>query len=283
MKKTIITTALMALTLFMNVQAQERIELDLWQEGLPNSNGIEKDGYDDEKLNFKPSITAHIIKDASAPTRCVVIYPGGGYHHLAMDHEGHDWAPYFRNLGIATVVLKYRMPHGHLEVPQSDAYEAIRQVKLHAREWNINPDDIGIMGFSAGGHLASTVATHASDDLLPAFQILIYPVITSDPEFTHQGSMDNLLGKNPSKQLLELYSNELQVTAKTPRAFLGLADDDKTVPPMNSTRYYSALKSAGVPSSLHIYPTGGHGFGIYESFKYHIELLQDLKSWLQSF
>lgn len=283
MRKTIIMTALMALALSLQVQAQERIELDLWQEGLPNTNGIEKEGYDDSKLNFKPSIIAHIIKDAPTPTRCVVICPGGAYHHLAMDHEGYDWVPYFRNLGIATVVLKYRMPHGNLEVPQSDAYEAIRQVKAHAREWNINPDEIGIMGFSAGGHLASTVATHASEDLLPAFQILIYPVITTDPSFTHQGSVDNLLGKNPSKELLKLYSNELQVTSKTPRAFLGLADDDTAVPPMNSTRYYSALKEAGVPASIHIYPSGGHGFGLNESFKYHIELLQDLRSWLQSF
>ncbi len=156
-------------------------------------------------------------------------------------------------------------------------------MKQHAKEWNINPNDIGIMGSSAGGHLASTVATHAADDVRPAFQILWYPVISMDPEITHMGSHDNLIGKTPSAGMQEKYSNELQVTDKTPRAFLMLADDDDVVNPLNSTRYYEALKAHGVPATMHIHPSGGHGFGSQEGFKYHAEMLIELRSWLQSF
>lgn len=130
----------------------------------------------------------------------MVICPGGGYQHLAMNHEGYDWAPFFNNMGIAAIVLKYRMPHGEKDVPISDAEEAIRLVRRNAANWNINPDDVGIMGSSAGGHLASTVATHAAKDARPDFQILFYPVITMMPDITHKGSHDNLLGSNARKR-----------------------------------------------------------------------------------
>ena len=284
MKKRFLSSALLTLACVLGLSAQQQkpINLDLWPNGLPNTNGIEQQGYDDSKNNYKPSITVY-LPESDSPTRAVVICPGGAYFMLAMDNEGHNWKNFFNNQGIAAIVLKYRMPHGHDDVPQSDAYEAIRTVKQHAKEWNINPDDIGIMGFSAGGHLASTVATHAADDVRPAFQVLWYPVISMDPAITHMGSHDNLIGEKPSAEMQKKYSNELQVSDKTPRAFLMLADDDDVVNPLNSTRYYEALKAHDIPATMHIHPSGGHGFGIGEWFKYHAEMLIELQSWLQSF
>lgn len=256
--------------------------IDLWQNGLPNSNGMELQGYDDAASNFKPAITVYLPK-ASQPTKAVIVCPGGGYQHLAMNHEGYDWAPFFNNLNIAVIVLKYRMPNGNLEVPISDAYEAIRLTKTNAKTWNINPECIGIMGSSAGGHLASTVATHAPADLRPAFQVLFYPVITMNKKETHAGSREHLLGNNPTTEMEKTYSNELQVNAFTPPAFIVLSDDDDGVKPVNSVKYYLALQQQGIPASMHIYPNGGHGWGIKESFKYHLEMLTELKSWLETF
>jgi acetyl esterase/lipase len=139
------------------------------------------------------------------------------------------------------------------------------------------------MGSSAGGHLASTVATHAPAELRPAFQILFYPVITMNKEETHIGSRLNLLGENPTEEMGKLYSNELQVDSSTPRAFIALSDDDRGVKPVNSVKYYLALQQQGIPAALYIYPSGGHGWGIRESFKYHIEMLMELRSWLGTF
>lgn len=258
------------------------IEIDLWQNGLPNTNGMEAQGYDDEKNNFKPCIRLYLPK-AQQPTKAVVICPGGGYGHLAMSYEGYDWGPFFNEQGIAVIVLKYRMPNGNREVPMSDAYEAIRYTKEHASKWNINADEIGIMGFSAGGHLASTVATHASEELRPAFQILFYPVISMEPKYTHGGSRKQFLGEKVTEELVKEFSNEYQVDSLTPRAFIALSDDDKGVVPMNSIRYYSALKEKGTPAAMYIYPSGGHGWGIKDSFKFRNEMLTELKAWLMTF
>lgn len=262
--------------------AESPIDIDLWKNGLPNTNGMESQGYDDKKHNFKPCIRVYLPK-TSQPARAVVICPGGGYEHLAMSHEGYAWGDFFNEQGIAAIVLKYRMPNGNREVPMSDAYEAIRYTKEHATEWNINPDDIGIMGFSAGGHLASTIATHAPEDLRPTFQILFYPVISMEPIFTHRGSRKRFVGDDATKELEKEFSNEFQVTSFTPKAFITLSDDDRGVKPMNSIRYYSALKEKGVPAAMHIYPSGGHGWGIKNSFKFRNEMLAELKAWLASF
>ena len=202
---------------------------------------------------------------------------------LAYDHEGYAYADYFKHQGIALIVLKYRMPHGNHKVPLSDVCEAMRVVKSHASEWGINPNDIGIMGFSAGGHLASTFATHYPDDLKPAFQILIYPVISMDEAITHQGSRENLIGKNPDPQLIEYYSNEKHVSDDSPRAFIALSDNDYGVLVENSLRYYMALHQHKVPVSLHIYPTGGHGWGYNESFRFKKAVHDELADWLRSF
>lgn len=179
--------------------------------------------------------------------------------------------------GIAAFVLKYRLPDPISsttpdKVPLMDAKQAMRIVRARAAEWNVNPNKIGIMGFSAGGHLASTLSTHFDEDTRPNFSILIYPVISMDKNITHMGSRNNLIGKNPADAMIKLYSNELQVTANTPPTFLIHATDDDAVPVENSLLYYQALKNNKVPTEMHIYPTGGHGFGLANGNK-------SLESW----
>ena len=231
----------------------------------------------------QPSLRVFLPAPELATGRAVVACPGGGYSGLAVNHEGYDWAPYFNKQGIALIVLKYRMPKGDRTLPISDAEAAMKMVRDSADVWNLNPNDIGIMGSSAGGHLASTIATHAPEALRPNFQILFYPVITMDKSFTHMGSHDNLLGKDASADLEKEFSNEKQVTKETPRAFIVYSDDDKVVPPANGVNYYLALNKKGVPSVLHIYPTGGRGWGIREDFLYKSEMQNELTSWLRSF
>ena len=262
--------------------AQEGMKMELWSKGAPNANGDEND---------KAELTVYLPDAKKATGRAVVCCPGGGYTHLAMDHEGHQWATFFNNQGIALIVLKYRMPHGNPQIPISDAEEAMKIVRMNAVEWHIDRNNIGIMGFSAGGHLASTIATHSKGEAAPDFQILFYPVITMDLGYTHKGSHDNLLGtmaesKKEQKEMRRLefeYSNDLQVNRTTPRAFIALSDDDKAVPAANGFNYYQQLYKHDVPASLHIYPTGGHGWGYRESFAYHYQMLFELKAWLESF
>ncbi len=286
MKKLILFCMLMMVG--MGVQAQKTsvklINIDLWQDGLPNSNGMESQGYDDAKRNYKPSISVYLPQNVSAPTKAVLVLPGGGYTMLCLDYEGHEWAEFFLGNDIATIVVKYRLPYGHCEVPQSDVFEAIRLVRAHAAEWNIDPNNVGVMGFSAGGHLTSTVSTHWKDrSERPDFQICMYPLISADPSITILWCYEQFLGKNPSQEQLNLYSNELQVREDTPRAFIGLSDDDSLVSPLHSTKYYEALKKHHVSATLHIYATGEHGWGINENFRYHLEMLGDLRAWLRSF
>ena len=278
MKTQKLLTTMLLLTLSAAVFAQGGKTMDLWPKGAPNNNGDEND---------KAEITVYLPDAKKATGRAVVCCPGGGYSHLAMDHEGHQWATFFNNQGIALIVLKYRMPHGNYKIPVSDAEEAMKTVRRHAVDWHLDRKDIGIMGFSAGGHLASTVATHSKGDAAPNFQILFYPVITMDPAFTHKGSHDNFLGKDRSKKEMKKleheYSNDIQVNRTTPRAFLALSDDDRAVPAANGFNYYSECYRHDVPASIHIYPTGGHGWGYRESFTYHYQMVFELKAWLESF
>lgn len=280
--KHILTLCLAFFIHAISMQAQQVIDINLWPDGLPNSNGFDQQQpYNDGTQNFQPSIRVFLPAADKANGKAVVCCPGGGYSHLAMDHEGYDWAPFFNDLGFAFIVLKYRMPHAVTDVPISDAQEALRVVRSHAADWHINPCQVGIMGSSAGGHLASTIATHSDSLTAPAFQILFYPVITMNEQFTHRGSRHNLIGKDAAYDKVQLYSNELQVTAQTPPAILLLSDDDTTVPSPNSVNYYLALKQHHVRASLHIYPTGGHGWGSRSNFRYHEQMLSDLTAWLQ--
>lgn len=202
------------------LSAQNTFELSLWPAGAPNSNGLtgtEEDLEGGRVANvITPSITVY---KADKPNGVAIIMcPGGGYARLAMNHEGHDMAPWLNAQGITYIVLKYRMPNGHYEVPLSDAEQAIRLVRQHAKEWNIRPDRIGIMGASAGGHLAASLATlYSSNETRPDFQVLFYPVISMVPGVTHGGSRQNLLGNNPSQELEDKYTLEKQVNAHTPK------------------------------------------------------------------
>lgn len=260
--------------------AQNPIEIKVWPNGAPNSNGIttaEKQ-IDESRVSDVTVPTLTIYRAAKPNGMAIVACPGGGYVRLATAHEGHDMAAWFNAQGITFAVLKYRMPNTHHDVPLSDALQAIRIMKQHAEEWGYNK--VGIMGSSAGGHLASTAATHFTEDSRPDFQILFYPVVSMvNP--THQGSKDNLLGKTPSQEMLNLYSNEKQVTPQTPPAFIMHSSDDKAVPVSNSIDYYTALVKNGVSASLHIYPIGGHGWGFRDNFIYKRQWTGELEKWLR--
>ena len=247
----------------------QRIEL-LWPNGAPGAKGNE-DG-------DKPTLTIYLPPNEKATGAAVVICPGGGYGHLAMDHEGHQIAQWLNSFGVAGFILKYRhrnsgAGYGH-PAPLQDAQRAIRMVRSGAKKWSIDPARIGILGFSAGGHLASTAGTHfdngkadAEDPVdragcRPDFMILIYPVISLAEWCAHAGSRQNLLGDKPESYLVENLSNEKQVTAETPPTFLVHTSEDEGVPAENSIYFYLALRKAKVPAEMHIYQKGRHGFGL---------------------
>ncbi len=249
--------------------AQQRIFLYASTEGIVNK------GFD----TVAPFMDYYPSGNPSLKKTVVLICPGGGYSHLAFDKEGVLPAKFFNDHGIDAFVLRYRLNNqkqaGHRYPAQyNDVTTAIRIIRTRAEEWHIDPDKTGVMGFSAGGHLASTLTTmeqkadaSAADPLLrvstrPSFSILIYPVITMDTGFTHRGSRQMLLGLNPDEALANALSTEKRITASTPPVFLVHADDDKAVPPMNSIVFYQALKKHKVPASMFIYDHGGHGFGM---------------------
>jgi acetyl esterase/lipase len=226
----------------------------------------------------EPTIEVYLPTRQISTGKAVVIFPGGGYGILAYDWEGTDFAKWLNSQGIAGIVVKYRLPKSESltdpkEVPLLDAQRAIRLVRHHAEEWKINPSQIGVMGFSAGGHLASTLSTQythevqrSKDDLdtisaRPDFSILVYPVISFRDASAHSGSRNALIGPDASQELIDRFSAELNVNTNTPTTFLVHAQDDKGVPIENSLLYYKALHSHQVKAALHIYPTGGHGFG----------------------
>jgi acetyl esterase/lipase len=236
----------------------------LWPNGAPGALGTADED--------KPSITAYIAKSPNGTA--VIVCPGGGYQHLAVDHEGVQIAKWLNSLGITAFVLQYRLgPKYHHPAMINDAQRAIRIVRSRAVAWRIHPDRIGIWGFSAGGHLASTAATHfdagdpnASDPIdragsRPDFAILAYPVISLG-DFAHVGSRNNLLGREPDPKLVEDLSNDQRVTPQTPPTFLFHTTADATVPVENSVRFYMALRRAGVPAELHIFQNGPHGVGL---------------------
>lgn len=259
--------------------------LPLWSDNIPNyqkTDEIELQNSTDivrVSMVQTPNISVYLSSNKIATGQAVVICPGGGYRYLAYDFEGSDVAKWLNSKGVAAIVLKYRLPISKSNIvnhksPLLDAQRAIRLTRYHAMEWNIEQDKIGIMGFSAGGHLASTAGTHFdsgktnADDPVesmssrPDFMILLYPVITLSKPFLHKGSRTALLGENPDPTLIEYYSNELQVKTDTPPTFIVHATDDKSVPVENSLIFYQSLKDNGLPVEMHIYPAGGHGFSL---------------------
>lgn len=252
--------------------------LKVWPEGAPNHNGMNEP---EEKFNGKnvrkvseAEMYVFLPEKAVNTGAAVVICPGGGYRMEAMSHEGYEMARWLAGKGITGVVLKYRLPYGHHEIPSGDARQAIRIVRKNAVDWGIDPEKVGIAGSSAGGHLASTVGTrfdsgdaNSNDPVKkmscrPDFMLLLYPVITFREEFGHMGSRKNLIGEGNDREMVYTYSNEFHITPQTPPAFIVLAHDDKTVSPRNSVEFYLALNKNKVPSEMHIYQEGGHGFGM---------------------
>lgn len=286
MKRNGVLFACLLLFLFtINMNAQKSVRL--W-DGNPPTNSelsgaekIERNG--DWVVNVTtPELYIYLPEKSINTGLAVVICPGGGYGGVAINHEGHDFAKWLNSKGIAGIVLKYRMPNKHKQVPLEDAHQAMRYVREHAKELAINPEKIGVAGFSAGGHLAATVSTHyaaSGTSTRPDFSILFYPVITMNAA-THGGSMKNLLGDKPSATDVHVFSNEKQVSANTPPTILLLSDDDQAVLPVNSTLYYDALKRNGVPAAMYVFPKGGHGWGMRTSFSYHTQMLTLLEMWL---
>jgi acetyl esterase/lipase len=291
------------LTIAGNLFGQSKV-IDLWQGKVPGAiinptvkqtvdsadNWVKMRGITDPVLDMYPA-----PKDKSNGT-AVIICPGGGYWGLAISHEGSQVAKWLNSIGITAFVLKYRLPDSSIMFnksigPMQDGQRAIRIVRRHAKEWNINPDKIGIMGFSAGGHLAATLSTRFSAKVYdpidstsarPDFSLLIYPVISMESSITHMGSRENLLGKHPSPEMVRLFSNELQVNNETPPAFLVQSIDDNVVPVQNSIDYALALKKYKIPCELHIYESGGHGYGLGRSTDTETSWPEACNKWLKA-
>jgi acetyl esterase/lipase len=276
----------------LNIKAQEK-KIALWEDKIPGEiivNYEENEVYKDNELQnvskvITPTITIYTPSEIKANGTAVIIFPGGGYSHLSMYKEGKKVAKWLNSLGITAYVLKYRMPDDKTMKdktigPLQDAQEAVRMVRRNAKKWNLDASKIGVMGFSAGGHLAATLSTsfseityESSDNTSPRpdFTILIYPVISMHQEITHIGSKEKLLGINPSIELLNKFSCNLNVNTNTPKTFIVHASDDKSVPVENSINYYLALKNNKIQCELHLYEKGGHGFGL--------GLIETSKNW----
>jgi acetyl esterase/lipase len=276
--------------------------LPLYKNDIPNSKPA-KDEEKSEQSNgiliiskiSKPTISIFPASKAIANGTAVIIYPGGGYSVVAAGHEGSDIAKKFNEIGVTAFVVKYRIPDIETMInpeigPLQDAQQAIKIVRERAKEYNINPDKIGIMGFSAGGHIASTAGTHFNKavientnntSLRPDFMLLIYPVISFTDSLTHMGSRDQLIGKTPSAEKIKEYSGELQVTNKTPPSFLVHASDDEAVKPQNSIVFYLALIKNKVPAEMHLYESGGHGFGLNLKNK-NEHWMDRCKNWMEN-
>jgi len=277
--------------------------IPLYDGKIPNSKPYttkewwEPQGNGDTIVHYisKPTLTIFLPEKSKANGTAVIICPGGGYWITSIVKEGFAVARKFNEWGVTAFVLNYRIPNDSSMVdkkigPLQDAQRAIQLVRMNAKKWNINPDRVGIMGFSAGGHVASTAATHfqrsyienaGNTNLRPDFAILIYPVISFQDNIGHVGSRDQLIGKNPPKDLIDSFSNEMQVTAQTPPSFLVQATDDHTVPVMNSISFYESLLKYKIPAEMHIYKAGGHGFGMHNPTNKG-EWMVLCKNWMDS-
>lgn len=286
MTKRKISALLVALALGTTAWAQEPFTVPVWPNGPAEDNGItaeEKITKEGRVLNARTAELFVYLPQTEVNTgAAVLICPGGGYARQAMQHEGTLFAEMLAQKGVAGIILKYRLPNGHHAIPLTDAQGAMRIVRAHAAEWNIDPAKVGVAGFSAGGHVASTLGTHFDATSRPDFMLLFYPVVTMGP-LTHQGSRDNLLGDlKDDADLVAYYSNELQVSKSTPPALFLLSDDDKSVPPANSVQMYLRMKEVGIPAAMYIFPEGGHGWGCRPTFAYYEQWTQLMWRWLQN-
>ncbi|MEM8895012.1 MAG: alpha/beta hydrolase [Bacteroidota bacterium] len=288
MKYTLIIPILFVAT---SIYAQHA-KIPLWGNEVPNAKPSEQKEVSDTSNIVRishvqdPTIEVYLPAKRNATGQAVIICPGGGYSKLAYDWEGIDVAKLLNSHGIAGIVLKYRLPDDDSNMephksPLMDAKQAMSIVRSSAEQWNIDPEKVGIMGFSAGGHLAATLGTHFDALTRPDFMILIYPVISFDESIAHMGSRRNLIGEQPTAELIEYYSNETQVTSDTPPTFLLHASDDKSVPVDNSLVFYKALIEKGIQAEMHIYPEGGHGFGLAVGQGYLATWPDRLIDWIQ--
>jgi acetyl esterase/lipase len=280
--------------------AQGNEPIALYPKGVPNAKQVAAGTYGEKTVNNRiskvsiPVLIPYFPEKGKANGTAIIICPGGGYSFLSMDNEGYSIARKFNEIGVTAFILKYRLPSDSVMVdktigPLQDAQRAFQIVRQRSTEWGINPGKVGIIGFSAGGHLASTAITHfdkpvidqnKSVSLRPDFAILVYPVI-SFGELAHGGSKHNLIGKSPDPAMVDLYSNEKQVTSNTPPTFLVHAQDDKTVPVMNSVVFYESMVKAGVKGELHLYQAGGHGFGLNNKTTKD-EWFERCKNWMDA-
>lgn len=287
MKKLLISLLLVVGCQLSFAQTHGTEVIHLWPQGAPTLSGLSGDEVDTQGGGRFITNISEAVMTVYKPNRpngtCIICCPGGGYMGCAMLHEGSDMAQWLNNLGYTFVVLKYRMPNGHHNIPLEDGERAITLVRQHAAQWGIQPNKVGIMGSSAGGHFAATLSTlYTSAATRPDFSILLYPVISMEKDLTHLGSRESLLGKNPTPELVQRYDLDCQVNAQTPPAFLVLASDDDVVNPFNGINYFQALLQQGVKNcSLHVYPFGGHGFGYDEHILYHREWTAELENWLR--
>ena len=278
--------------------------IDIWNGNVPGA--IKNDSVKENIFYLKngaprirnvtdPTLTVFKPSDDKSNGTAIIICPGGGYAYLAFPKEGTDIAKWLNEFGITAFVLKYRLPDDLIMKdksigPLKDAQESIRIVRRNSAAYKIDPNKIGIMGFSAGGHVASSASTHYNNEVYasdstsarPDFAVLVYPVISMRKDITHSGSRENLLGKNPDEKLVEHFSNELQVNAETPPAFLICAEDDGAVPVENSISYFLALKKYKIPAELHIYEKGGHGFGLAKNMGSVSQWPEACENWLRA-
>jgi acetyl esterase/lipase len=298
--KNAIVVFICLITMSGNLSAQSKV-IDIWNGKVPGSipNSTYKETVDSAywiKIRFVTNPTIHVYpapadKNTGA---AIVVCPGGGYYGLSFVGEGTEVAKWLNGLGISAFVLHYRLPDDAIMkdksiAPLQDGQETMRIVRRNAKEWGIDPHKIGIMGFSAGGHLASTVSTHFNEKVYqpidstsarPDFSLLIYPVISMDSAITHMGSRESLLGKHPSQEMVKHFSNALQVTAKTPPVFMVHSLDDGLVPVENSIEYALAMKKYNIPCELHIYEHGGHGYGLGRSSDTESTWTEACRKWL---
>ena len=291
MKKIFIIVAALFTTSVMAKEQQEvKYHQDetivIWDNNkAPHSNGLEGEAYEDKPFRLvnttKAVLYVYNADQAKATGQAVVICPGGGYGKLSMDQEGFLMAQWLAKNGIAAFVLEYRLPNGHREVPLEDAVEAIRIVRKKAKKFNIDPSKVGIMGFSAGGHLAASASNIPAVKDRPNFSILFYPVVIANHYTSHRGSFRNLLGKGFTQADADDFSMEKLASENTPPTILLLSDDDTTVPAAGAAMYYAALRYHGVKAAMYVFPEGGHGWGNYDQFSYQKEWQHLLLRWLK--
>lgn len=265
--------------------ADEIIE-NLWNNSTaPHSNGIIADESINEKFELfdttQTDLYIYKADPALATGQAVVVVPGGGYRKVCIEYDGFGVARYLRSIGITAIVVKYRLPNGHREVPLEDVLHTMRYVRAQGAKWGVDPAQVGILGSSAGGYLAAHASNAISDAEKPAFAILIYPVISGTTRSTHHGTFGNMLGQARTDAEQEYYSLENRVTPTTPPTLLLLADDDLTVPTISSTRYYKALKYHGVAAAMHTFPSGGHGWAGHNDYKYAHPAKEAIADWLK--